>query len=338
MDKKAKVHKSWNIVLRILIILTAYGFIYYQVFHKKDLHHLSLLFSDALTKSGFLGLFVVVLLMMPLNWSIEAAKWRFLVRKIEPVSFLSSFRAIFTGITVSSFTPNRVGEYLGRVFIFTKANRWDGVLATIVGSMSQLLITLLAGSVGLLLFVFRFLHPENYLFGYAGGGLLFMTLATDVFIVFLYYNFPLLAQIRLKIKARWFRKLKQHFHIFSMYNTKELTRILLYSLFRYGVFSLQFYLLLRLFGIEINLPDALMLISVIYFIMAAIPTIALSELGIRGSVALFFFGIYFGNPSSLSDEINLGVFAASTLLWLINIALPAILGTLFVYKLKFIRK
>ena len=72
--------------------------------------------------------------------------------------------------------------------------------------------------------------------------------------------------------------------------------------------------------------------------MTMIPTIAITELGIRGSVALFLIGIYFGNPLDMPDHINLGIVAASTALWIINLALPALTGTIFVFNLKFFRK
>ena len=87
-----------------------------------------------------------------------------------------------------------------------------------------------------------------------------------------------------------------------------------------------------MFDVQIPYFNALVLISMTYLIMAVIPTIALTELGISGSVALYLFGLYF-------RQIPLaGVFAASTILWMINLGLPALIGTIFVFKLQFFRK
>jgi len=80
------------------------------------------------------------------------------------------------------------------------------------------------------------------------------------------------------------------------------------------------------------------LISLIYFTMAIIPTIALTELGIRGSVALYFFGLYVGKFPLIDGTNNIGVFAASTILWMINVGLPALIGSIFVFRLQFFRK
>jgi hypothetical protein len=113
--------------------------------------------------------------------------------------------------------------------------------------------------------------------------------------------------------------------------------VILLSFSRYLVFSFQFYLLLRLFGVIIPLPVCLGLIALIYFIMAVVPTITLAEIGIRGSVALYVFDLYFASSGGTAPSLQLSIFAASTLLWIINVGFPALTGTLFLYRLQFFR-
>ncbi|MFA6401838.1 MAG: hypothetical protein WCX31_09470 [Salinivirgaceae bacterium] len=60
--------------------------------------------------------------------------------------------------------------------------------------------------------------------------------------------------------------------------------------------------------------------------MTFIPTFALAELGVRGSVAV----LVIGTLSPLSSAI----IAASVLLWIINLALPALVGAQFLYRFK----
>ena len=114
--------------------------------------------------------------------------------------------------------------------------------------------------------------------------------------------------------------------------------MLLLSLLRYLVFSLQFYLLLKAFDLNLPYLKAMMLIGLVYLLVTIIPTIALSELGVRGSVSLFVFAIYLEPLGNWSDQAALAVASASTILWLINLAFPALLGVLFVYSLRFFRK
>ena len=64
--------------------------------------------------------FFLVFFMMFLNWIIEAFKWKLLIKKVEDISIWTSVRAVFSGITVSTFTPNRVENMVVEYFAFLK--------------------------------------------------------------------------------------------------------------------------------------------------------------------------------------------------------------------------
>jgi hypothetical protein len=157
-------------------------------------------------------------------------------------------------------------------------------------------------------------------------------------LVALFFKLSFLATLKERILQNRLKRLQPFFRVFAFYHNREMATVMLLSLFRYLVFSTQFYLLLRLFGVSIPYFNALVLIALIYFIMAIIPTVALTELGIRGSVSLYIFGLYFAHLIPLTGVNNMGVFAASTLLWFINLGLPALIGTIFVFQLQFFRK
>ena len=78
--------------------------------------------------------------------------------------------------------------------------------------------------------------------------------------------------------------------------------------------------------VNIGVMDAFWLISILYLILALAPTIALLELGLRGQVAILLFGLY--------SENVLGIYAASTGVWLVNLILPALAGCLLITSLK----
>jgi hypothetical protein len=40
----------------------------------------------------------------------------------------------------------------------------------------------------------------------------------------------------------------------------------------------------------------------------------------------------------MTDSIMIGILSAATLLWIINLAIPAVIGTFFVFRLNFFRK
>ena len=121
--------KYLSILIKIVIVFFSFYFIYNELVHHNDVGRISL---DSLLDTiinNYILIFIVVLLMF-VNWMLESLKWKFMIRKIEAISFFTSFRAIFSGITVSSFTPNRIGEYGGRVFCLEKSDRIQAVFIT----------------------------------------------------------------------------------------------------------------------------------------------------------------------------------------------------------------
>ena len=134
------------------------------------------------------------------------------------------------------------------------------------------------------------------------------------------------------------KKICSHLSILASYSGKELAKVLLLSLARYFVFTSQFYLLLILFHVQLPFVTGFVLISAVYYTMAVIPTVALTELGVRGSVSLFFIGLYFDKAGQLCEPVKIGILSSSVILWIINLIIPAIIGSFFVLKLRFFDK
>ncbi|HNX85369.1 MAG TPA: lysylphosphatidylglycerol synthase transmembrane domain-containing protein [Bacteroidales bacterium] len=337
MNNQSKIRKIANLVIRLLILVVTLGFIYKQVFYKNDIPALLENFSAEIAEPGFTRGMVIVLLLMILNWSIETWKWRYLISKIERISFFKALQAVLVGTSISSFTPNRIGEFFGRVFILRKSSHIEGILITVLGSMSQLLITLLTGSAALLLLLPRYFSETPFGHGYLYYSLTGIVIGLDLLLVGIFFNLSFISTLKEKIFRNKLKRFRKFFRVFGFYHPGEIGAVILLSFSRYLVFSFQFYLLLRLFGVIIPLPVCLGLIALIYFIMAVVPTITLAEIGIRGSVALYVFDLYFASSGGTAPSLQLSIFAASTLLWIINVGFPALTGTLFLYRLQFFR-
>ena len=129
---------------------------------------------------------------------------------------------------------------------------------------------------------------------------------------------------------KFLSKYEKYNEVFSFYNTDELVKVLWYSVARYAVFTTQFFILLQLFDINISYTDAIVLIMIMLFVVSIIHTIAITEIGVRGSVAIFLFGLLSAN--------TIGIFSATFVMWIINLLLPALIGTIFIFTLKFFRK
>jgi uncharacterized membrane protein YbhN (UPF0104 family) len=331
-----KIRNISGQVIKVLVILIAFGYIYKQLFLEHDIRQFALTLSDFLNGTSQVLIFVLVVILMIGNWTIETIKWRLLIKKYENISLLKAYKAVLAGITVSLFTPNRIGEYGGRVFILDPANRWKGVISTVIGSISQLIITLVMGLIGFIILLAGN-NTENIILPHAlFYGLIITLFIVMILVMIFFFNISLLESLLKKIIKK--PKALEEISVIHTYNSGELFRTLFLSLCRYILFTFQYYLLLRLFSIEVPLTDGLIIISSIYFVMALIPSVALSELGIRGSVALFFFGNYFASCGITDDQMSFEIISASLLLWIINLAIPAIAGSVVFINMKLFKK
>ena len=143
-------------------------------------------------------------------------------------------------------------------------------------------------------------------------------------LVFLFFNIRLVAYWLHKLK--YLKPFKLYIMLTYQYSTTELRNIFAWSLLRYMVFTAQFCLLLQFWQVDVPIYTAVMLIAVVFLVMAAVPTFALTEIGVRGSVAVYFFSQYTSN--------DFGVLAAIFSLWVINIVIPAMIGSVFVMSAK----
>jgi hypothetical protein len=126
-----------------------------------------------------------------------------------------------------------------------------------------------------------------------------------------------------------FHRVKKYLMIFRAYTHSFLSVILLLSLARYIIFVLQFYFLLVFVDVEIPFSQGIYLIALMYLISTVVPTFAISEVTTRGSVSVMLLGAVAGNPLQITG--------AYFLLWLINLALPALIGSIFVLRIRFFR-
>lgn len=326
MSHKLLRKRNIALLIKLVIALLALWFIYREV-QLKDQSTDLLDGVSFITASIRLPYLIGLLVLMLLNWLLESYKWRLLLAGIESISMWRSLKAIFSGTTIALFTPNRVGEYAGRIFHLQKADRIDAALLTIVGSYAQLVVTLVTGILATLLFIPRHLGlgpvtPMQYnlvvIFGFLFCG----------FLILLFLNTRLLSVI-----LNWLPIPEKYHHyteVFKYHPPKTLWKILGASFGRYAIFTYQFFILLGLFHVDIDYVEAMLMISMTYFVMTAIPTIAVTELSVRGSVAVYFIGMVSTNVS--------GIFTASSMLWLINLAIPALFGVVFIFDLRFFRK
>ena len=318
MNQKSK--KYLSIVFKAAILILAFWFIYKKLSDNENISNFNSLAKALSPKSVYLVL-VAVFLLMFLNWFLEALKWKFLVQRIEKISVWKAVESVFCGLTWAVFTPNRIGEYGGRVFFLSPRKRIIGAIAMGVGAIGQMVITNILGSLALLWFIGKFLHP-NIVVYYA---LIFLVAIFCGFFLLFYFNIRWLYGLLSRI--RFLKPFQKFFSILGRYNKKELWQVFLYCISRFAVFTTQYCLIIYLLVPEIALFDMVMMIFILFFIQSALPSLDLLDIGVRSMTATYFFGF-------ITDQ-DIAIMAATACIWLVNLIIPAILGSVFVLKLNF---
>ena len=268
---------------------------------------------------GFISL---ALLFLPLNLGLETLKWQELLRdKANRPPLLRLGKGVLAGISLGIFTPNRVGEYAGRLMFLSKDLRWKGGITTWINRLNQMLITLGAGLVSLY-------GLKDTLLGFeVNGWAPWSYLVTVVWIAWIGLAIFLFAH-------KW---TLQHFPLPKIWKLTravraageslaiaQLLHVTFLSLLRYTVFTLQYICLLYAFGFEGALEIAWHMVTLVFLIKSLAPIASVAELGVREAVALTIMGYWAVSAPT--------ILAATLSLYLINLVCPALIGLYFLIK------
>lgn len=304
----------WLTGLKWLAVLAALGFLVVKL---KD--HTHLLRPDVLSWESPI-LVLCAILLMPVNWLLEALKWKKLTADFASLSLGSSLKSVLIGVFYTMFTPNRVGEGAGRLHFLPPGNKSRAGYAFVLGSGAQLLSTLIMGALGLIYFSLAS-QQEAWL----NSVYLLVLLALLVLVVVLYIspfrkNIQGLAQEQQGFFATRIATLQQ-------YKLKMKTHILFLSLLRYVVFSSQFVLCLLALQPKHDVMELYARVASVYLGSTIIPSFALAEIGLRESLAILIF-----QSSSFSAPV---VFQVTLLVWVINLLLPSLIGVVAFLRTKY---
>lgn len=324
-------YRILSIALKAGITLAAIGYVVVRL-RGESLAHWQQISSFAVDQWMLL---VISVLLIPVNWGLEALKWWWMVKRYYPEEpFRDCFQSVIAGITTGIFTPNRIGEYAGRILYLSPGHRAEAVMMLMLDRAAQMLITLLMGSAALYLLVQA--HENQLIAGLHAAGITFEPtwlpwmyagLATVNLIVLTgIFNPHTLHKLLWKFPLQRLPLVAKASDALLDLESRLLARILVVGAVRSTVFSLQYVLLMWAFGYTGSLSLALGMIWVIFFIKSAIPSVALSELGVRESTALLVMGLW-----AVPDTV---AFSSTFLLYVLNIILPALIGTIFVQRMR----
>ncbi|WP_447640732.1 MULTISPECIES: lysylphosphatidylglycerol synthase transmembrane domain-containing protein [Chitinophagaceae] len=326
MSTSSKYKVLVNYIIGPILFVVLSYFIYRNLTRKQDLasswENLKTVFQQ------HFWLLAVLVVLMLVNWTLEAVKWRYLVQSVERISLFRGVRAVMSGLSFSLFIPNGLGEYLGRMLYLHDGKRLRSISVSIVGSISQVIITFIMGLIGTTILLHKGVDngtlPASPVLKWWMEGLFYFITASTVLLILMYF--------KISWFAKWLQKIpwvyRNRIFIISLesYDTRLLAQVLFFSFLRYLVFILQYLLVFYMLGIQIPLLECSAATAAMFLIMAVVPTIPVAEVSVRGQISLQLFGLFSSN--------NLGIVSAAILIWLVNIIVPSILGTLFILGVK----
>ncbi len=212
-------------------------------------------------------------------------------------------------LTVSLATPNRIGEYGAKALFFAASKRKKILLLNFLSGGAQMGVTSFFGIIGLLFFLLDFnVAISVTTLCYFGIGVILL------FAIGYYFK-----EKELLTKGFSISKTLQ---FFKQIPFRIKLKVMLFSLFRYVIFSAMFYGMLLFFGAELPFLNAIPIIFTMYFLVSVIPTFFIFDVVIRGGVAVWLFS-FLGVP-------ELPILSTVLAMWLLNFVLPALFGSFFV--------
>ena len=300
--------------IKIFIMLAAYAYLIYTFVNFEHYEDFSSYFKlYGLENIKYL---LFCLLFIPLNWFLESVKWREVLKSVQKISLSDAIKSVLIGLTSGFFTPNRVGEPVGRTFILNDGNKTKGVICSLICTLSQSFATLFFVCLSLL-------GVAQYIPHIDGDEIsLIRTIAVIglALVSVLYFTLPFWIR---KIKSNS-QKIKNIIEAISLISYRRLLVVSLYSILRFAVYTFQYYLMLRFFSIDMGMLLSLIIIPINYFLVSITPSVAFAEIGIRGTYAILLLGAFTAN--------TVGVALSAVGLWFINYVIPMLIGSLLLMK------
>ena len=290
------------LLVKLLIVGGAFYFIYNQLANndKLDWEKFIILFQKNQSVTGI----IFILLLSVLNRFFEILKWQSLVSCLYKISLPEATKQVLGALTAGLFTPNGVGEYAGKALFFEKSKAKKVIFLNLICNGIQMILSVVFGTIGL-----WFLGYELWVLAILGISIFF-------FLFSIFFR-------NINIKGYSIQKL---IHKINEIPKSIHQKNIFLAVCRYLVFSHQYYLLFLAFDVDLPYFTLMATIASVYFLASSLPTFQFLDFAVKGSVAVYFFGIL--------DVNEWIVVFISTLMWFLNVVLPVIIGSYYVMNFK----
>lgn len=256
------------------------------------------------------------------NIGLHFYRWRYVLRLVSPaVSDEEVFTSLMVGLTAGFFTPGQIGEFAGRIASHPELRKSHVVGVSIIDKLYLLALTFIFGIISIPIFIF--LYYQTLWTGLYGIAAVTASLSA----VFLCLK-PTFAKKIFKIIPERFKK-HSLYNVVDIIDTrfheKEGRVLFILTGLLYILIFTQFFIFASAFE-PISFSHSFMCASSIYFVKAIVLPLSIGDLGIRESASVFFFSkVGFSAASA---------FNASMCMFFANLAIPSLIGSFLILKLK----
>jgi len=252
----------------------------------------------------------LLLIMAFYNRFFEILKWQNLVSNFMHISIPEATKQVLGAFTASIFTPNGIGEYGAKAMFFEKKYSRKVVFLNLLCNGIQMVITVIFGTAGLLYF--------NLKHNIVSTKIIFIILVVAGLLVIAGF-----ALRKFKVKGYSFQRVTEKIRdIPKRIHRKNF----ILAMCRYLIFSHQYYLILVIFNVDLPYWTVMATICSVYFLSSSLPTFQFLDFAVKGSVAVYFFGLL-----GINEWIPI---FATTLIWILNVVLPVAIGSYYVVTFK----
>lgn len=254
--------------------------------------------------------FILCIVFVPVNWFLEWRKWQVSLSEIpHKVEKSPQFHAFAAGMVTGFFTPSMLGNFIGRMSFFDRAEKMKVVYLTQYGNLAQFTATMIFGVLACIALEDSFL-PQRLQFLSIS-----FVIAVAIGSVLVYLSLDKLIR-----KVRWINS-KLGAEGDSRLSLPFKIELLVLSCLRHTIFTIQFSLLFIAFGASIDW-SIILIIWQIYLIVTLIPSLFFGKILIRDSIAWLML-------SPVGFDIH-QVFSTTLWIWILNLLLPALVFLIIV--------
>ncbi len=261
--------------------------------------------------SKFAIILLAVFLLMAINWLAEAKKWQLLANGFENISLGKAFKAVLAGVSMDAVLPFGTGAISSKTLSLSGAHRKEVLAPVILAQGIQSFWTVVFGLIG----ITQLVKYVDIFSMYEAPQHLMLILGLAVLLIMAIWQYvsknadAILKPLKSIQPSTWFN-------------------LIILSLIRYLVFLGQLFLLSVYLAPEIPVGVLMGCITWMFFAKTVVPKPGhLGALGIRGASVVFFL--------NLAGYAAGQVVLATVILWVINLAIPSLLGLFYIKNLNF---